>query len=68
MSAGIDVQTIPLVDLAAQQAEVHEEVMAELADVFSTASFIGGPAVADFEAAYASFAGAGHCVGVANGT
>ena len=68
MSAGIDVQTIPLVDLAAQQAEVHEEVMAELADVFSTASFIGGPAVEDFEAAYASFVGAGHCVGVANGT
>ncbi|NUT70594.1 DegT/DnrJ/EryC1/StrS aminotransferase family protein [Pseudarthrobacter sp. C4D7] len=68
MSAGVDLQAIPLVDLAAQQAEVHEGVMAELADVFSTASFIGGPAVADFEAAYASFVGAGHCVGVANGT
>lgn len=62
------VETVPLVDLAAQQAEVHEEVMAELSEVLSSASFIGGPAVASFEAAYASFVGAGHCVGVANGT
>lgn len=62
------VETVPLVDLAAQQAEVHEEVMAELSEVLSSASFIGGPAVASFEAAYASFVGARHCVGVANGT
>jgi dTDP-4-amino-4,6-dideoxygalactose transaminase len=59
---------VPLVDLAAQQADVHEEVMAELASVLASASFIGGPAVADFETAYASFVGARHCVGVANGT
>ncbi|HSU47042.1 MAG TPA: DegT/DnrJ/EryC1/StrS family aminotransferase [Arthrobacter sp.] len=62
------VPVVPLVDLAAQQAEVHEEVMAELGTVLSSASFIGGPAVASFEAAYASFVGARHCVGVANGT
>jgi dTDP-4-amino-4,6-dideoxygalactose transaminase len=59
---------VPLVDLAAQQAEVHEEVMAELAEVFTSASFIGGHAVAQFEEAYASFVGARHCIGVANGT
>ncbi|MDQ0925757.1 dTDP-4-amino-4,6-dideoxygalactose transaminase [Pseudarthrobacter sp. W1I19] len=72
MSADVDfraaVGPVPLVDLAAQQAEVHEEVMAELADVFKRASFIGGPAVAQFEEAYASFLGARHCIGVANGT
>ncbi|WP_426226767.1 DegT/DnrJ/EryC1/StrS family aminotransferase [Pseudarthrobacter sp. DSP2-3-2b1] len=71
MSAGMEVRAealVPLVDLAAQQRDVHEEVMAGLTDVFTHASFIGGPAVAEFEAAYARFLGAGHCVGVANGT
>lgn len=59
---------VPLVDLAAQQADVHEEVMAGLAEVFARASFIGGPEVAEFETAYAEFLDARHCVGVANGT
>ena len=71
MSAGMEVRVnaaVPLVDLAAQQRDVHEEVMAGLDDVFTRASFIGGPTVAEFEAAYARFLGAGHCVGVANGT
>ncbi|MDQ0799163.1 DegT/DnrJ/EryC1/StrS family aminotransferase [Arthrobacter sp. SLBN-112] len=68
MNSDVDVQAVPLVDLAAQQAEIHDEVMAELDTVLSSASFIGGPAVASFEAAYASFLGARHCAGVANGT
>ncbi|MCU1569010.1 MAG: putative PLP-dependent enzyme involved in cell wall biosis [Pseudarthrobacter sp.] len=42
--------------------------MAELAEVFKASSFIGGPAVAQFESAYASFIGSRHCIGVANGT
>jgi len=71
MSAGMEVRadtSVPLVDLAAQQRDVHEEVMTELAEVFSSASFIGGAPVDQFEAAYAGFLGARHCVGVANGT
>jgi dTDP-4-amino-4,6-dideoxygalactose transaminase len=59
---------IPLVDLAAQQAEVEQEVRAGLDDVFATTAFIGGPQVAQFERAYAAEIGVGHCVGVANGT
>lgn len=59
---------VPLVDLAAQQQEVAEEVSAGLAEVFATTSFIGGKPVAAFERAYADFAGVNHCVGVANGT
>ncbi|HEX9086344.1 MAG TPA: DegT/DnrJ/EryC1/StrS family aminotransferase [Arthrobacter sp.] len=39
-----------------------------LKEVFAQTSFIGGPAVADFEQAYARFLGAANCVGVANGT
>lgn len=59
---------VPLVDLAAQQAEVNDEVMAGVREVLTRAAFIGGPAVAGFEASYAHFVGARHCVGVANGT
>jgi dTDP-4-amino-4,6-dideoxygalactose transaminase len=61
-------QRIPLVDLAAQQAEVDEEVQAGLKAVFASTAFIGGPDVAQFEEGYAQLVGARHCVGVANGT
>ncbi len=60
--------SIPLVDLMAQQADVNAEIMEELTEVFRHAAFIGGPAVAEFETAYANFLGSRHCVGVANGT
>ncbi|SDU84344.1 dTDP-4-amino-4,6-dideoxygalactose transaminase [Microlunatus sagamiharensis] len=59
---------VPLVDLAAQQQEIHEEVMAGLADVFATTAFIGGKPVGEFELAYADTTDVAHCVGVANGT
>jgi dTDP-4-amino-4,6-dideoxygalactose transaminase len=61
-------QRVPLVDLAAQQAEVDAEVQAGLKAVFASTAFIGGPDVAQFEQAYARLVGARHCVGVANGT
>lgn len=59
---------IPLVDLRAAHAEVADEVDAGLAKIFDTAAFIGGRAVTDFEQAFAAYLGAGHCVGVGNGT
>lgn len=55
-------------DLAAQQAEVDDEVRAGIDEVFATTAFVGGPAVGRFEAAYAAAVGVQHCVGVANGT
>lgn len=59
---------VPFVDLGAQQEEIADEVEVGVKEVFAQTSFIGGPAVAEFEQAYARFLGAGHCVGVANGT
>lgn len=59
---------VPLMDLAAQQAEVDEEIQLGLKEVFATTSFIGGPAVRQFETAYAAFTGSAYCVGVGNGT
>jgi dTDP-4-amino-4,6-dideoxygalactose transaminase len=60
--------SVPLVDLRAQQDEIDDEVRAGLAEVFAKTAFIGGPAVGEFEKAYADAMGIAHCVGVANGT
>jgi dTDP-4-amino-4,6-dideoxygalactose transaminase len=59
---------IPLVDLTAPQREIAAEVEAGFAAVLASTAFILGPAVKAFEAAYAAFVGAKHCIGVANGT
>jgi dTDP-4-amino-4,6-dideoxygalactose transaminase len=59
---------IPFVDLAAQQAEIADEVQRGFADVFAATAFVGGKDVAAFEREYADFLGVAHCVGVGNGT
>lgn len=59
---------IPLADLAAQHARVAGEVMGEITRLIEQGSFILGEPVARFEKDFASFARAGHCIGVANGT
>ena len=59
---------IPLVDLAAQQAEIDDEVRYGLDEVFARTAFIGGPQVTAFETAYAAYVDVDHCVGAANGT
>ncbi|GGF90388.1 glutamine--scyllo-inositol aminotransferase [Rhodococcoides trifolii] len=59
---------VPFVDLAAQQAEIHDDLLPEIEKVLRTAAFIGGRAVSDFEAQYADYVGVRHCIGVANGT
>ncbi|MEO6310239.1 MAG: DegT/DnrJ/EryC1/StrS family aminotransferase [Leifsonia sp.] len=60
--------SIPLVDLGSQQAEIAEEIEDPLRQAFASGHFIGGPAVAEFEQAYAALVDAKHCIGVANGT
>ncbi|HVN12370.1 MAG TPA: DegT/DnrJ/EryC1/StrS family aminotransferase [Kineosporiaceae bacterium] len=60
--------SIPLVDLSVQHAQIADEVDAGFAEVLSAGDFIGGKAVAAFEQEYAEFVGARHCVGAGNGT
>jgi dTDP-4-amino-4,6-dideoxygalactose transaminase len=60
--------TVPFVDLRAQYATIKPEIDAAIEEIVSTTAFIGGKAVASFEDAFASYIGAPHCVGVANGT
>jgi dTDP-4-amino-4,6-dideoxygalactose transaminase len=59
---------IPLVDLSIQHREIESEVRRGIDEVMQTGSFILGPVVSDFEAAYAAFCDVPHCIGVANGT
>ena len=59
---------VPFLDLAAQQAEIAEEVMPVWQAQLESASFVGGPEVAAFEREYAEYIGVRHVVGVSNGT
>lgn len=60
--------TVPFLDLAAQHAEVADEVRAAFDRILATTAFVGGADVATFEAAFAAYTRTSHCVGVANGT
>ena len=60
--------SIPFIDLAAQQAEIVDEVMPVWRRLFDSAGFIGGNEVEAFEREYADYIGVEHVVGVSNGT
>jgi dTDP-4-amino-4,6-dideoxygalactose transaminase len=59
---------IPLVDLKAQYTAIRDEIDAAIARVLQNTSFILGPEVKAFEAAFAKFSGARHAIGVSSGT
>lgn len=59
---------IPLVDLKAQYRAIQPEVDGAVQRVLDKASFILGPEVNSFEAAFADYCDAAGCVGVASGT
>ena len=61
-------ETIPLVDLHWQHAEVEKELLPRLTGLMSKSAFILGETVSEFEAAFAAFSRVRHCVGVASGT
>ena len=59
---------IPFLDLATPHQELKDELTAVFHKLLSTASFIGGPVVEDFETAFGEFCDTKHCVGVGSGT
>jgi dTDP-4-amino-4,6-dideoxygalactose transaminase len=59
---------IPLVDLKAQYSAIRGEIDAAIARVLQNTSFILGPEVKAFEAAFAAFSGARHAIGISSGT
>jgi dTDP-4-amino-4,6-dideoxygalactose transaminase len=62
------VSTIPFVDLVKPHKELETELLAVVKKAFDTAGFVGGPLVEEFEAEFAKFCDAKHCVGVNSGT
>lgn len=61
-------QSVPFLDLAAQHAEIAEEVLPRWEAQLRSAAFIGGPEVDAFEREYADYVGVEHVIGVSNGT
>ena len=58
---------IPFLDLKAPHVELREEINAAIARVVDSGWYILGPEVDAFEAEYAAYCQAGHCIGLANG-
>jgi dTDP-4-amino-4,6-dideoxygalactose transaminase len=59
---------VPFLDLAAQYASIKDEIDGAIRDVVESQRFVGGEAVERFEQSLATYCGARHAVGVANGT
>lgn len=59
---------IPFLDLVTPHKELEEELVAVFRKALSTASFVGGAMVEEFEEQYARFCGRKYCVGVSSGT
>ena len=63
----LSVAEIPTRDLVRQYCLVEDEIRAALDRTLAIGEYAPGPAVAAFEREYATYCGAKHCVGVANG-
>jgi dTDP-4-amino-4,6-dideoxygalactose transaminase len=59
---------VPFGRLQQQYLTIQSEVQQIWDEVLSNASFIMGPQVAEFEAAFAGYCDASHCIGVGSGT
>src|SRR5438128_1348793 len=59
---------VPFLDLVTPHQELEAELLAVVKKAFSTAGFIGGPMVEEFEKELAAFCDAKYCVGVNSGT
>jgi len=59
---------VPFLDLRGQHTEIREELDAAIAGVLDSGQYVLGPAVADFEEAFANYCDAGHAVAVNSGT
>jgi dTDP-4-amino-4,6-dideoxygalactose transaminase len=59
---------IPFLDLVSPHQELKDELCGIFTASLSTAGFIGGPMVEQFERDFAAYCGTQFCVGVSNGT
>ncbi len=59
---------VPFLDLKTQHAEIRDELDAAIAAVLDSGQYVLGPAVTDFESAFAAYCGVDHVVAVNTGT
>jgi dTDP-4-amino-4,6-dideoxygalactose transaminase len=59
---------VPFLDLGRIHAGLKGALLEDFGRLIDSGSFINGPAVKDFEAAFATFCGSRYAVGMANGT
>lgn len=64
----IEGQNIPTACPARLAADERAAVLSAVDAVLTAGPFIGGPFVDEFETAFAAYLGAGHCIGVDNGS
>ncbi|MGC1496040.1 MAG: DegT/DnrJ/EryC1/StrS family aminotransferase [Sulfitobacter sp.] len=58
---------VPFLDLLAAAADISPQIEAALIQSARSGQYVMGPALAQFEAEFAAYTGASHCLGVANG-
>lgn len=59
---------VPMLDLGYQHRQIAAEVQASFDRIMAGSSYILGPDVTRFEEEFAAYCGAGHVIGVGNGT
>lgn len=59
---------IKFLDLAGQYHSLKSEIDFAITDIIENSAFIGGKALKRFEAEFAAYQNAAHCIGVGNGT
>lgn len=64
----MEVEVVPLVDLAAQAQSIQHLLDEAALRVLRSGVYVGGPEVSAFEQRFAAYCGTEHAVGVANGT
>ena len=58
---------VPFLDLEVVHSGIKDELVEALSDLVDSGRFTNGPEVSEFEAAFASWCGVEHCVGIASG-
>src|SRR5580704_15621859 len=59
---------IRLVDLAAQNREISDDVEVAFSEIHRNTAYVGGPQIAAFESQFGDYLGVRHVVGVGSGT
>jgi dTDP-4-amino-4,6-dideoxygalactose transaminase len=58
---------VPFLDLGPSHAGLSDALLDDFAELIESGGFTNGPAVAEFEQAFAAYCGSAHCVGTASG-